>query len=331
MRGLGSGGAWAVGLLMVLGLVAPSKANATRSRIAAWHSPGASGHHAAPVAHARTLGAARHIAYRQPLGARRHAWRGYARLQCVPFARSDSGIELKGNANIWWNEAAGRYERGSRPEPGSVLSFSANGRMRLGHVAVVSHVVGAREIEIDHANWWGPGSRGGVTRGVPVIDVSPDNDWTEVRVSLGGGEFGSVYRTHGFIYDRPDSGTMLANATPARAGGVQTVSSPIAPNEEVAELPDEAEFRTSRWAGPHVRHHGQVRPFGHPQFGHGHAQSWHPQSWHPQSWHPQSARPQSGRPQSARPQSARPQSGHPLSGRSRPLAASGAHHQHRQG
>ncbi len=307
MRVCRSGGALVVGLLMVLGLLAPSKAHAAKTRAAAWHSAVPSGHHAPLAAHARTFGAARHSAWRHPLG---HAWRGYARLQCVPFARNDSGIELKGNANIWWNEAAGRYERGSRPETGSVLSFAANGRMRLGHVAVVSNVVGAREIEIDHANWSGPRSYGGVARGVPVIDVSPDNDWTEVRVSLGGGEFGSVYRTHGFIYDRPDSGTMLANAAPAKAGGVQTISSsPIAQDDEVAEVPDEAEFRTSRWAGPHVRHRGPMRQSWR-------AQSWHAQSWHPQPWHSQSWHRPSGRPQPWH---------------ARPLAASGAHHHHRQG
>jgi hypothetical protein len=118
---------------------------------------------------------------------------------------------VAGNAWQWWDNAAGRYARGSQPEPGSVLSFSANGRMRLGHVAVVARVVNAREIEVDQANWWGPGMRGGVSRGMPVVDVSENNDWTAVRVGLGrSGEFGSVYPTNGFIYDRPDNGQMVA-------------------------------------------------------------------------------------------------------------------------
>jgi len=270
MRVSRSGGTFAVSLLILLGLSAPTKANTARTRSTAWHGHNDAGHHAASGTSARhhggpawhTAAAAHHP------GVGRHASRGYAHLQCVPFARNDSGIELKGNANIWWNEAAGRYQRGSRPEPGSVLSFSANGRMRLGHVAVVSNVVGAREIEIDHANWWGPRSYGGVARGVPVIDVSPNNDWTEVRVSLGGGMFGSVYRTHGFIYDRPDSGTMLANAAPAapsRTAGIQTISNPIPPNDEVAELPDESDFHASRRPVWHVRHRGLVRPSGHPK------------------------------------------------------------------
>src|SRR5690242_12121509 len=59
------------------------------------------------------------------------------RLQCVPFARKESGIELIGNAWTWWKQAAGVYQRGPAPEAGAVLAFRANSTMRLGHVAVV--------------------------------------------------------------------------------------------------------------------------------------------------------------------------------------------------
>src|SRR5262249_51895531 len=31
-----------------------------------------------------------------------------ARLQCAPFARQASGIQIYGNANTWWRQAAGR-------------------------------------------------------------------------------------------------------------------------------------------------------------------------------------------------------------------------------
>ena len=139
---------------------------------------------------------------------------GYSgRLQCVPFARENTGIELSGNASGWWSNAEGVYARGARPEVGSILNFRANGRMRMGHVAVVSNVVDARNIQIDHANWSGPGvGRGGVSRNITVVDVSERNDWTAVRVALGhSGEFGSVYPTYGFIYDRADTGVMMAN------------------------------------------------------------------------------------------------------------------------
>ena len=136
-------------------------------------------------------------------------------LQCVPFARENTGIELSGNAANWWDNATGVYERGARPEVGSVLNFRATGRMRMGHVAVVSNVVNSRSVQIDHANWSG---RGVVTRNVTVVDVSPSNDWSAVRVALGNGDFGSIYPTYGFIYDRPDRGVMLANAGAIRAG-----------------------------------------------------------------------------------------------------------------
>lgn len=130
-------------------------------------------------------------------------------ISCVPYARGVTGMTVSGNAWQWWNSSAGTYERGARPEAGSVLNFRSTGRMRLGHVAVVARVVNKREIEIDHANWAG----GGVSRGVAVIDVSEANDWTAVRVGLGGtGSFGSVYPTYGFIYNRADHGVMVANA-----------------------------------------------------------------------------------------------------------------------
>ncbi len=149
-------------------------------------------------------------------------------LQCVTFARAASGIELKGNAVNWWDAANGVYARGQAPEPGSVLNFRANGHMHLGHVAVVTQLVNAREIVIDHANWAGPGaSKGGVSRAISVVDVSERNDWTAVRVALGhSGEFGSVYPTYGFIYDRPDNGMMATNSHPDPAQ-----------NDEVAEAP----------------------------------------------------------------------------------------------
>ena len=145
-------------------------------------------------------------------------------LQCVPFARENTGIELTGNAVNWWDNAAGIYERGARPEVGSILNFRGTGRMRLGHVAVVSNVLDDRSVQIDHANWSG---RGVVTRNVTVVDVSPDNDWSAVRVALGNGDFGGVYPTYGFIYDRPDKGVMLANAGVSRSGTPAAQALPI--------------------------------------------------------------------------------------------------------
>jgi surface antigen len=158
----------------------------------------------------------------------------YAGISCVPYARQVTGMSVSGNAHAWWQSAAGTYERGARPEEGSVLNFRSTQRMRLGHVAVVSRVIDSRTVEIDHANWAGPGGRKGmVAKGVPVIDVSPNNDWTAVQVGLGGGGFGSVYPTYGFIYDRPDRGIMVAN-TLAKPGGTAFAAA-RAPRNEVAE------------------------------------------------------------------------------------------------
>lgn len=213
-------------------------------------------------AEARHSGAARY--------AERHRGYGFARygrtnsaLQCVPFARDNSGIAIVGNAVNWWGKAAGVYERGSRPEVGSVLNFRATGRMYLGHVAVVSRVIDARNVQIDHANW---SSRGAISRNISVIDVSPRNDWTAVRVALGqGAEFGSVYPTYGFIYDRPDHGTMIANvgvaapsatsaafANPLPTDGRVVAGVSSMPDEEVAEASDDTQPSQHRAAYGHA-------------------------------------------------------------------------------
>lgn len=169
-------------------------------------------------------------------------------LQCVPFARENSGIEITGNAGTWWRSADGVYERGSRPEVGSVLNFRAGGRSRLGHVAVVTKVLNPRMIEVDHANWSAPSiGPGRISRDMAVIDVSSANDWTAVRVEVGGGTgFGSVYPTFGFIYDRPDRGHMVANtmtAPPLQLDAALRDQRPDAERtayHEVAEASDDA-------------------------------------------------------------------------------------------
>jgi surface antigen len=82
-------------------------------------------------------------------------------LECVPFARQISGIQIFGNAWTWWNQAAGRYAEGAAPKVGAVLVFRPTGVMKLGHVAVVSRIVSDRILMITHANW----SRIGGVRG----------------------------------------------------------------------------------------------------------------------------------------------------------------------
>jgi hypothetical protein len=217
-----------IGLALIPNAFAASKTHST-----AHQAPG--NHHVVasksrePVRHEVTRRAPiRHVAeyHRAPAHGRvihakytkyAHSAPRFIGISCVPYARQISGIDLAGNANTWWDHAAGQYARGSVPERGSVLAFRSNPSMRLGHVAVVERVVNPREIIIDHANWGGPGGgRGRISTGIPVVDVSPMNDWTAVRVGLGrSGEFGSVYPTFGFIYDRPDTGRLMASSAPA--------------------------------------------------------------------------------------------------------------------
>ena len=120
------------------------------------------------------------------------------RVWCVPFARDASGIQIRGNANTWWGQAEGQYKRTKSPRVGAVMAFSATRGMTMGHVAVVSRVVNAREIQIDHANW----DRNKVSLGMSVIDISKNNDWSSVRVESNPGQFGKAYPISGFILPR---------------------------------------------------------------------------------------------------------------------------------
>lgn len=122
-----------------------------------------------------------------------------ARLQCVPFARDASGVEIYGDANTWWRQAAGRYPRSNSPAPGAVLVTRGYNNPGRGHVAVVTHVESSRIVRVDQANWL---NNGEISVGVPVIDVSPNNDWTQVRVwHIPGGHWGGrVYVAEGFIH-----------------------------------------------------------------------------------------------------------------------------------
>jgi surface antigen len=116
---------------------------------------------------------------------------------CVAYARDVTGIHLDGNAASWWLHAEGRYDRGHQPAVGAVLVFKPYAGMHVGHVAVVSRVVGPREVLVDQANW----VRGRVTRAMSVIDASPSNDWTSVKVQYAG-THGRENPTYGFIYPR---------------------------------------------------------------------------------------------------------------------------------
>jgi hypothetical protein len=102
-----------------------------------------------------------------------------AHLQCAPYARTESGIDIHGNAGTWWGQAAGHYRRGLQPQVGAVLAFQPTRAMPIGHVAVVAAVIDGRHILLNHANWSGHGR---IERGALAEDASANGDWSVVRV-----------------------------------------------------------------------------------------------------------------------------------------------------
>jgi hypothetical protein len=121
-----------------------------------------------------------------------------AGMECVTYARRQSNIELFGDAWTWWDEARGRYARGAAPRPGAVLVFKRY-HGSPGHLAVVRRVIGPRLIVVDHADWLNDGK---IYLAMPVADVSPGGDWSELRVWYPPGiAWGlRVYGAYGFIY-----------------------------------------------------------------------------------------------------------------------------------
>lgn len=120
-------------------------------------------------------------------------------LQCVPFARAVSGIDIHGDADSWWSQARNQFDRGAQPRVGAVLTFRATSVMPHGHVAVVDTIIDARHILLDHANWSQPGL---IEQGVLAVDTSAAGDWSEVRVWYGPAHgLGSRESpAYGFIY-----------------------------------------------------------------------------------------------------------------------------------
>jgi hypothetical protein len=100
-------------------------------------------------------------------------------LSCVPYARQRSTIVIHGDAYTWWAQAAGRYAREALPRSGSVMVLDGYAGPKRAHLAVVTRIISPREIRVDHANWLNDGN---IYLNSPVIDISPNNDWTAVRV-----------------------------------------------------------------------------------------------------------------------------------------------------
>jgi hypothetical protein len=120
------------------------------------------------------------------------------KIFCVEYARARSGLAVFGDAKFWWARAKNLYARASDPVENAVMVFTASKRLRLGHVAVVTHIISSREIRVDQANWQ---NHGEIDHSTPVKDVSSHNDWSQVRVwDMKSGGFGAhVYAVSGFI------------------------------------------------------------------------------------------------------------------------------------
>lgn len=157
-----------------------------------------------------------------------------AALQCVPYARAQSGIDIRGNALTWWGQAAGRYDRGAEPKVGAVLAFRPTRAMPIGHVAVVAEVVDSRHIYLNHANWSGPGR---IETRALAVDVSEEGDWSAVRVwyapqaSLGiraNPTFGFIYPEAPAVHPAAPVLTTVAARLPSTLSASGAVASGIA-------------------------------------------------------------------------------------------------------
>lgn len=135
-------------------------------------------------------------------------------LQCVPYARARSGVAIYGDARTWYDQAEHKYQRSSAPSVGAVIVL---GGTPGGHVAVVSAIVSAREILVDHANWANDGS---VHLNAPVRDVSEAGDWSAVRVwHLASGQLGvRIYPVRGFVLPAREL-SAAEPPSPGAAGG----------------------------------------------------------------------------------------------------------------
>ena len=162
---------------------------------------------------------------RQSAGSQSTGFPGH--LECVPYARQLTGIQIRGDAHTWWGQAAGRYARGRLPKVGAVMNFRPHANSQLGHVAAVTRIIDSRNVLVSHANW-SPinGRRGQIENDVRVVDVSERNDWSVVRVWYGPNK--ALGTTHwplyGFIYnEKPGSVTVATPRITAAKRGTPDV------------------------------------------------------------------------------------------------------------
>ena len=130
-------------------------------------------------------------------------------LQCVPYARAVSGVNIFGDAWTWWQKATGKYAKSGVPSLRAVMVLFHYAGPDRAHLAVVTAMPSSREVRIDHANWL---DQGRVYTNVPVYDMSPDNDWSVVKVyNPATRDWGTrVYDVQGFIGPGPDQDMVAA-------------------------------------------------------------------------------------------------------------------------
>ena len=122
-------------------------------------------------------------------------------VQCVPYARQASGLQLYGDGHTWWTQANPPLIRRNYPVPGDVLVLARTNAMRHGHVAVVKAVLGTRDIMLTHSNWGNNRkNRRIIYESVRAQDISPANNWTQIRFwNYDTAAFGRPYAALGFI------------------------------------------------------------------------------------------------------------------------------------
>ncbi|MEJ0042355.1 MAG: CHAP domain-containing protein [Rhizomicrobium sp.] len=131
-------------------------------------------------------------------------------LQCVPYARQRSGIQIYGDAWTWWDKADGKYAKSQEPRLGAVMVMAGYAGPKRAHLAVVSGMDDASKIEVDHANWLNDGA---VFTDDPVRDISGNGDWSLVQVwNPRTNAWGTNrYAVLGFILPAPDGDAMAMN------------------------------------------------------------------------------------------------------------------------
>lgn len=170
-------------------------------------------------------------------------------LQCVPYARDESGIKIYGDAYTWWDQAQGRFARSTAPSIGSVMVLYNYAGPARAHVAVVRKIVNDREIHIDHANWLDDGA---IYTDDPVRDVSPDNDWTQVRVfNIRNQAWGGrIYQVQGFIgpgpAGSPSHSDVLMAQNPAETHGSDPIARLLAQEDDLAADEDDLISKNAR-------------------------------------------------------------------------------------